>query len=94
MRALSELSTEKYRRDVISGNVADYIKEGLYRNTVYYSSAGLIVPIEYTKARSSLGEVSDESFGTQYSLRTTPSWDILSGVVGDLPMVSVYPVQQ
>jgi hypothetical protein len=33
MRALYELSTEKYRRDVISGNVADYIMEGVYRNT-------------------------------------------------------------
>jgi len=94
MRALYELSTEKYRRDVISGNVADYITEGVYRNTVNYSSADLTVSLEYTNARNSLGEVSDESVWFQYSLRTTPSWDILSGVIGDLPMVSVYPVQQ
>jgi hypothetical protein len=30
MRALQKLSTEQYRHDVISGNVAGYIAEGMY----------------------------------------------------------------
>ena len=57
-----------------------------------HSPAGLTVSVEYTKARNALGEVSDEHVAFQYSLRTTPSWDILSGIIGDLPMVSVYPI--
>ncbi|KIM76348.1 hypothetical protein PILCRDRAFT_826332 [Piloderma croceum F 1598] len=69
MRALHQLSTESYRHDVISGNVAEYITK------------------EYTKARNALGEVSDEWAGAQYSLQTTPSWAILSGMIGDLPMI-------
>jgi hypothetical protein len=58
-----------------------------------HSPAGLTVSVEYTKARNALGEISDEWAAAQYALRTTPSWDILSGMIGDLPMVSVYPIQ-
>jgi len=57
-----------------------------------HSPASLTVAVEYTKARNALGEVSDEHAALQYSLRTTPSWDILSGIIGDLPMVSVCPI--
>lgn len=52
-----------------------------------HSPASLTVAVEYTKARNALGEVSDEHAALQYSLRTTPSWDILSGIIGDLPMI-------
>ena len=48
--------------------------------------------VEYTKARNSLGAVSDEWAGNLYGLRATPSWDIFSGIVGDLPMVSSFTV--
>ena len=30
MRAMSKLSTQDYRHDILSGNVADYIAEGVY----------------------------------------------------------------
>jgi hypothetical protein len=49
-----------------------------------------MAPLEYTKARKALGDVSDEWAGVQYGLRSTPAWGILSGMVGDLPVVSVY----
>ena len=49
---------------------------------------------EYAKARKSLGDVSDDWAEYQYSMRDTPAQDILSGVVGDLPMVGIYAFQQ
>ena len=51
---------------------------------------GIMTSVEYTKARNALGEISDEWAGIQYSLRATPVWEILTGIVGDLPLVSVY----
>jgi hypothetical protein len=34
MRALHQLSTASYRHDVISGNVAEYIMEGMLREKI------------------------------------------------------------
>ena len=90
MRALQKLSSETYRNDVVSGNVADYIMEGVFWTGINLVTAGLTQFVEYTKARESLGELSDERADSQYSSATTPVWKILSGMVGDLPVVSAY----
>jgi hypothetical protein len=45
---------------------------------------------EYAKARKALGDISDDWPEYQYSLRSTPAWDIFSGFISDLPMVIVY----
>jgi hypothetical protein len=88
MRALHDLSTERYRHDVISGNLADYITKGGYYGEVKFVTSNLMTFVEYNKARNYLGAVSDEWAGNLYGMRATPSWDIFSGIVGDLPMVS------
>jgi hypothetical protein len=88
MRALHELSTEDYRHDVISGNVGDYIAPGMYCE-IELATVNLTTPVEYSKARKFLGEVSDVWAGIQYSQRATPWWDILYGMMGDLPVASI-----
>jgi len=69
MQSLQELTGDYYRKDILAGNISNYIKD------------------EYAKAQIKLGTVSDIDADMQYTQRDTPEYDILSGLIYDLPML-------
>jgi len=89
MEALQSLTGDRYRQDVISGHIGNYLIEGnspaIFAIRLFLTRSSAL---EYSKASKALGNASDEYPSSQYQRRATPNWDVLCDVFGDLPMVS------
>jgi len=90
MNALKALSTGKFRSDIISGNLRDWIIGGkpnrfilsrLFFDDCHYS-------LEYKKTQEKLGDSWEDHPYYSYSRRESSAFDIVTTLVGDLPMVS------
>ena len=64
-----------------------YVTEGKHQLMDFQTST-LIAIKEYGKAKKALGDAATSPPECQYDLRETPFWNIISGVVGELPLVS------
>lgn len=85
MDALRALADDEYRQDIISNNIGDWIINGqsyLFQQCLYETSI-----TEYRTASKRLGDVLDEDPYTLYSRRSSPVFDIISRLLGELPMV-------
>ncbi|KAF8894755.1 P-loop containing nucleoside triphosphate hydrolase protein [Infundibulicybe gibba] len=58
-----------------------------YKQDVISGDLGEYVVKEYKKASVDMGDASDEWPALQYQHRPSPTFDIISGLLGDLPMV-------
>ena len=85
MNALQALADDEYRQDIISNNIGDWIINGqsfLFQWCLYE------IPLsEYRSASKRLGDARDEDPYTLYSRRSSPVFDIISRLLGELPIV-------
>jgi hypothetical protein len=78
-----------YRQDIISGNLGEWIVKGAHAFAVTTSSIHSDSLLEYQKANRELGDFTDEHPFSSYSRRATPSFEMFTRVLDDLPMVSI-----
>ncbi|KAK0464146.1 hypothetical protein IW261DRAFT_132013 [Armillaria novae-zelandiae] len=58
-----------------------------YRSEVLGSDIVTYIINEYRKAARLLGGLSDEWAPIQFMIRTSPAWEIINDILGDLPII-------
>ena len=84
--ALQALASDRYRQDIISNDLGEWIINGWY--FIYFKRC-LCKPSfsEYGTACGRLGEVTDEHPYILFSRRNSPFFDVISKLLGELPIV-------
>ncbi len=81
------MTSPGYRAEVLCGDLIQYILNGKLLST---SGEYLLMNsvLEYEKAATLLGSLSDDWPGSQYMRESSPIRSVTSNVLGDLPIVS------
>lgn len=91
IKSLKALENKHYRADILSGNLVQYIINGM---SVLLVQARILFPnsnIEFRKARTILGDTCTDTPEYQYENNQPPITRILSGMVQDFPLVGMSP---
>lgn len=89
LSALKTFANGTYRQDIISGNLGEWIVKGTHTFVVTTSSINSDSFLEYQKANRELGDFTDEHPFLSYGRRATPTFEMFTRILGDLPMVCI-----
>lgn len=86
MDALVILAGTKFRQEVISNNLQQFIIDGMW---IVFVRLRILTPwaLDYQTALERLGDTPNEDAWTSFFMHDTPTVDILTTLVNNLPIV-------